>query len=140
MTRFPSAKHLASWAGLCPGNKESGGKRLSGRITKGNAWLRAMLGECAWSAARTRDTSLAAQYRRLARRRGPQKAVVAVAHSILVIAYHLLRDGQPYCELGADHFDHFDRLDHHAAAQRDRHAIRRLQRLGYIVTPAPVAA
>ncbi len=132
MTRFPTAKHLASWAGLCPGNKESGGKRLSGRITKGNGWLRAMLGECAWSAARTRSTYLAAQYHRLARRRGPQKAAVAVAHSILVIAYHVLHDHQPYADLGADYFD---RLDHRAAARRARRYVHHLQHLGYTVTP-----
>lgn len=132
MTRFPTAKHLASWAGLCPGNKESGGKRLSGRITKGNVWLRAMLGECARSAARTRNTYLAAQYYRLARRRGPQKAAVAVAHSILVIAYHLLHDQQPYGDLGADYFD---RLDHRAAARRARRYVNHLQRLGYTVSP-----
>lgn len=134
MTRFPSAKHLASWAGLCPGNKESGGKRLSGRITKGNSWLRAMLGECAWSAARTRGTYLAAQYHRLARRRGSHKAVVAVAHSILVIAYHVLHDRQPYGDLGADHFE---RLDQRAALQRQRYHVRRLQQLGYTVTLRP---
>jgi transposase len=139
MTRFPTAKHLASWAGVCPGNKESAGKRLSGRITKGNTWLRAMLGECAWSASRKRGTYLAAQYHRLARRRGPPKAVVAVAHRILVIAYHVLRDREPYGDLGAAYFE---RLDQRAARQRQRYHVPRLQQLGYTVTlsPAPTLA
>src|SRR5204862_5839112 len=122
-------------AGLCQSNKESGGKRLSVRITNGNNWLRAMLGECAWSAARKRGTYLAAQYHRLARRRGPQKAVVAVAHSILVIAYHVLHDRQPYRDLGADSFARRDRRDRRAAARRERHALRHRQRRGYTVTP-----
>ena len=132
MTRFPTAKPRASWAGLCPGNKESGGKRLSSRITNGTVWRRARLGECARRAARTRNTYLAAQYYRLARRRGPQKAAVAVAHSILVIAYHVLHDQQPYGDLGADYFD---RLDHRATTRRARRYVQHLQRLGYAVTP-----
>jgi transposase len=84
MSCFPSAKHLASWAGICPGNKQSGGKRLSGAIPKGNRYLRAILAEVVWSITRT-DTSLAAQYHRLARRKGKRRAVMAVAHSVLVI-------------------------------------------------------
>ena len=135
MSRFPSAKHLASWAGVCPGNKESAGKRLSGRSTRGNVWLRAMLGEVAWSVARSRGTYLAALYHRLARRRGKQKAALAVAHSVLVSAYHMLRDGQPYADLGPEHFDQT------AADRIQRHHVRRLQQLGYAVTlsPAPAA-
>src|SRR5215204_783408 len=92
VSRFPSAKHLASWVGVCPGNKQSGGKRLSGRTTKGNVWVRAMLAEAVWSIAQHRGTYLHAQYHRLARRRGKFKAATAVAHSVLVIAYCLLRD------------------------------------------------
>jgi transposase len=134
MSRFPSAKHLASWAGVCPGNKESGGKRLSGRTTRGNVWLRAMLGEVAWSMARSRGTYLAALYHRIARRRGKQKAAVAVAHSALVSAYHMLRTGRPYQDLGADHFDRLDGL------RVQRHHVRRLQQLGYTVTLTPVPA
>ncbi len=91
MGRFPSAKHLASWAGLCPGNKQRAGKRLSGKPTKGDTWLKAVLGEAAWAIARSRGNYLSAQDHRLARRRGKHKAAVAVAHSILVIAYHLLK-------------------------------------------------
>ncbi len=133
-TRFPSAKHLASWAGVCPGNRQSGGKRLSGKPTKGNAWLRAVLGEVAWAAARTRDTYLRAQFERLARRRGRKKAVVAVGHTLLVIIYHLLRTGQPYHELGAAYFDTLDttRITHHH--------VQRLGQLGYEVTLTPKEA
>lgn len=132
MDRFPSAKHLASWAGLCPGNKQSGGKRLSGATTAGNAYLRAMLGEAAWTLSRMKDNYLSAQYHRLARRRGKQKAAVAVAHSVLTIIYHLLRDKRPYADLGADYFDKLD------AARMERHHVRRLEQLGYVVTLTPI--
>src|SRR5919201_2318220 len=126
-SRFPSAKHLASWAGVCPGNKESGGKRLSGPTTKGNVWLRAMLGEAAWSIARSRGTYLAARYYRLARRRGKNRAEMAIAQRLLVIVYCVLRDHQPYRELG---FEYFDQRD---AARLERHHVQRLQQLGYTV-------
>jgi transposase len=134
MSRFPSARHLASWAGVCPGNKTSGGKRLGTRTTPGNVWLRAMLGEVAWSVARSRNTYLAALYHRLARRRGKQKAALAVAHSVLVSAYHMLRDGVPYADLGPEHFDRAD------AARLQRHHVQRLQQLGYAVTLTPMPA
>ena len=134
MGRFPTAAHLASWAGLCPGNTESAGKRLSGRTRKGNPWLRTGLVEAAQAAARTKGTSLAAQYRRLAARRGTRKAAVAVAHRILVIAYHLLRDGTVFTDLGADFYDqrHRDRVD--------RRLVRRLEALGHRVTLTPATA
>jgi transposase len=134
MSQFPSAKHLASWAGLCPGNKQSAGKRLGGRTTKGNVWLRAMLGEAAWSIAYARGSYLSAQYHRLARRRGKNKAAMAVAHSLLVIAYCVLRDQRPYAELGADYFDQRD------AARIEHHHVKRLEQLGYTVTLTPLAA
>ena len=134
MGRFPSGPHLASWAGVCPGNKESGGKRLSGKTTKGNVWLRGMLGEVAWSIARSKGTYLHAQYHRIARRRGKHKAVVAVAHSVLVIIYHMLRDKRPYADLGPDYFDRLD------TARLQRHHVRRLEQLGYTVTLEPQAA
>jgi len=134
MTRFPTAGHAASWAGLCPGNNESAGKRLSGRTRFANRTLRAALVESARGAVRTRDCYLAAQYRRLVRRRGDKKAIVAVAHSILVIAYHVLRDNQSYRELGGDYFDRLntDRLT--------RYHTKRLAALGYAVTLTKCAA
>ena len=132
--RFPSAKHLASWAGLCPGNDESAGKRRGGKTRKGSPWLRACLVQAAHAAARTRGTYLAAQYRRLAARRGRAKAAVAVAHSILVIAYRLLTEGAVYRDLGANYFDERDRQ---AVARR---LTRRLEGLGYAVSLAPCAA
>ncbi len=102
--RFPSTQHLASWAGLCPGNDESAGKRRSGRIRKGNPWLRAALTEAAQAASRSKGRYLAAQFRRLAARRGKKRAIIAVAHSILVGVYHLLTRGTEYDELGGDYF------------------------------------
>ncbi|HEV8632788.1 MAG TPA: IS110 family transposase [Chloroflexota bacterium] len=134
MSRFPSAKHLASWAGLCPGNKQSAGKRLGGRTTNGNVWLRAMLGEAAWSIARSRGSYLHAQYHRLARRRGKHKAATAVAHSLVVIIYCMLRDHRPYSDLGTDYFDQRDAL------LIRRHHVQRLEQLGYTVTLTPTQA
>ena len=134
LSRFPTAGHLASWAGLCPGNHESAGKRLSGRTRKGNAALRAALVEAAQAAGRTKTSYLGAQYRRLARRRGSKKAAVAVAHSILVLAYHLLTSSKPYDDLGADSFER------RAPADQDQALIRRLERKGYTVTKPETAA
>jgi transposase len=134
MARFPSAKHLASWAGLCPGNKESGGKRLSGKTRKGNPWLRQVLIEVAHAASKTKDTYLSAQYRRLASRRGKQRALVALGHTILVMVYHILRRRGPYRELGPLYFDVLDR-------QRvQQRLVHRLERLGYTVNLQPLAA
>jgi len=133
LSRFPSAGHLASWAGMCPGNDESAGKRRSGRTRKGNAWLRAALIEAAHAAARSQGTYLAAQYRRLAARRGTKRAAVAVGHSILVSVYHLLRDGEPYHDLGGNYFDERDRL------AVERRLVRRLEALGHKVTLEPAA-
>jgi transposase len=129
--RFPSAKHLASWAGMCPGNAESGGKRLSGKTRKGNRWLRQVLIEIAHVAAKTRGTYLAAQYRRIAARRGKKRALVAVAHTVLVIIYHILTRREPYRDLGEAYFDHLERQ------HVERRLVRRLERLGYSVTLAP---
>jgi transposase len=133
MAQFPSAKHLASWAGLCPGNKQSGGKRLGERTTSGNVWLKGILTECAWAAARTKGTYLAAQFKRLAGRRGMNRALVAVAHTLLVMIYHILSRGQPYQELGATYLDQLD------AARTERYHVKRLTALGYTVTLAPQA-
>lgn len=135
MGRFPSDRHLASWAGLCPGNNESAGKRKSGKTRKGNIWLRRGLIQAAQSCIRT-DTYLGAQYHRLVPRRGKHKAVTAVAHSILVIIYHVLNDKVPYRELGPDHFSRISRT------HVERHHIKRLESLGYKVhlEPLEVAA
>ncbi len=132
--RFPSAGHLASWAGMCPGNNESAGKRHSGKTRKGDPWLRAALVEAAKAAGRTKDTYLSAQYHRLVRRRGKKKAAVAVGHTILVIAYHLLERGCSYQELGGNYFDQRDRQ------AVERGLVRRLESLGYNVTLDAVAA
>ena len=134
MSVFPTAGHLASWAGRCPGNNKTGGKRRSGKTTKGNRWLGDILTECAWAAAHTRDTYLSAQFWRLARRIGKQKAAIAVGHSILVIAWHLLSNDCDYQDLGGDFFA---RRDTDRARQR---AIAQLEQLGYQVTLEPVAA
>jgi len=134
LSRFPSAGHLASWAGLCPGQNESAGKRRSGRTRKGSAALREALTEAARAAARTRQCYLAAQYRRIAARRGANRAAVAVAHSILVIAYHLLTKGSVYEDLGSNYFDDRDKV---ATVNR---AVARIKRLGYEVTVTPHAA
>ena len=131
MTRFPSAKHLASWAGVCPGNKQSGGKRLSGKTTQGNATLRAMLAEVVWVISHMKDNYLSAQYHRLARRLGKKKAVVAVSHSLLVIIYHVLSTKQPYSDLGADYFEQRD------STRLTQRSVRQLEALGYTVTLVP---
>ena len=127
--RFPSAQHLASWAGLCPGNHESGGKRLGGKTRKGNRALRRVLVQAGHAAGRSRGTYLGAQYRRLAPRRGKKRAAVAVAHSILVIIYHLLvNPAVAFHDLGPDYFDRRD------AAATQRRLVQRLEHLGFDVT------
>ncbi len=129
---FPSDQHLASWSGLCPGNDQSAGKRRSGKTTKGSRWLRQTLVQAAWAASRARHSYLAAQYHRLAGRRGRKRALVAVAHSLLVIIYHLLKNGVPYHDLGPDYLDrlHPERLT--------RYLVKRLERLGHKVTLEPL--
>lgn len=128
MSRFPSARHLASWARICPGNNESAGKRLSSRTGHANPWLRSTLVEAAWAASHSKDKYLSAQYHRIAARRGKKRAILAVAHSILVIIYHLLRDRTPYHDLGGNYFDERHRL--HCV----KTAVHRIERLGYTVT------
>lgn len=127
MNRFPSAGHLSSWAGMTPGNNESAGKRKSGRTRKGNKKLRSTLVEAARAAGRTKDTYLSAQYRRIAARRGSNRAAVAVGHSILVIVYHILKKKQPYKELGVDYFEQ---------RKRDsviKSSVKKLEALGFKV-------
>jgi transposase len=128
---FPDASHLASWCGVCPGNEESAGKRLRSRTRRGNRWLRRALVQAAWAASHTKKTYLAAQYRRLAARRGRKRALVAVGHSVLVIIYHVLARKVEYHDLGPEYFDRLD------PERVRRYLVRRLQALGYEVTVTP---
>jgi transposase len=130
--RFPTHGHLASWAGICPGNNESAGKRKSGKTRKGNPALRTALVVAAQAAARKRDSYLSAQFRRLAARRGPKKAIVALAHSLLVIAYHVLKRRVNFADLGPTFFDERNRMS------VQRQLVRRLERLGYKVALEPM--
>jgi len=132
MERFPSADHLASWAGLAPGNNQSAGKRRSGKTRKGSPWLRTALVEAAQAAGRTKESYLGAQYRRLVGRKGKKRGAVAVAHSILVIAYHVLTDREPCRDLGVDYFDRRNR------EALERSLVRRLEALGNTVSLTPV--
>lgn len=128
MSQFPSARHLASWADICPGNNESAGKRYSGRIRKANNNLKTTLAQCAKVNALKRGTYLNAQYYRIAARRGPNRATIAVAHTILIIAYHIIKDGTVYHEFGDNYFDE---LKKDAILNR---SLRRIEALGYDVT------
>ncbi len=137
MSRFPTDKHLASWVGLCPGHHESAGKRRSGKARKGNPALRAAMCEAAWAASHGKDTYLAAQYRRFKRKfgtRGETKAVFAVAHTMIVIVWHLLADDATYDELGADFFERRSNTE-----ARQRQLIRQLEALGHKVILEPAA-
>jgi len=128
MTRFPSHRHAAAWAGMCPGNNASGGKRRRAKTRKGSPWLKAALAEAAWAAGRCKGGYLPEQFRRLAARRGRKRAIVAVGHSILVMVYSMLKHGTSYQDLGAEHFDLRD------ADRVKRRSIKRLESLGYEVT------
>jgi len=130
--QFPDAHHVASWVAICPGNHESAGKRKSGKTRKGNRWLRAALVEAAWAAAHSKQTYLAALYSRLLPRKGEKRALVAVAHSILVAAYQMLKTNHPYREPGPDYFD---RLRPQHTVNR---LVKRLARLGYQVGLSPL--
>ena len=131
MTVFPSSAHVASWAGVAPGSRESAGKKKTARVLKGRVWLKTLLCEAAWGAVRTKDSYLAAKYHKLKARRGPQRALIAIAHKILVAAYQILKTGRTYQELGGDYLDrlHSDR--------RKAGLIRALQALGYDVELKP---
>jgi transposase len=131
MSQYPSAGHLASWAGLCPGSHESAGKRKNGKTSKGNRWLRRALTEAAWAASLSKGTYLSGRYRRLATRRGSKRAAVAVAHSILVAGYYILKRGVEYQDLGGNHFEG---LDQEKAKQR---LVQRLKGMGYDVQIEP---
>jgi transposase len=134
MSRFPSSGHLISWACICPRSDESAGKRRSTRIRKGSPWLKTTLVQCAWAAARTKDSYFNAQFHRIRARRGPKKAIVAVAASMLTAIYHMLKDGTMYQDLGPDHFGARDK-----ERQKNR-LIKRLADLGYVVELVPQAS
>jgi transposase len=134
MSRFPSSGHLISWACICPRSDESAGKRRSTRIRKGSPWLKTTLVQCAWAAARTKDSYFNAQFHRIRARRGPKKAIVAVAASMLTAIYHMLKDGTMYQDLGPNHFGARDK-----ERQKNR-MIKRLADLGYVVELVPQAS
>lgn len=131
MSRFPDSAHLASWAAVCPGNNESAGKRKSGKTRKGSPWLRVALVQAAWGAARSKKSYFHAQFHRIKSRRGARKAVMAVAHSLLVVIYNMLKHGTTYEDLGPDHFD---KLNRKRLASK---LVRRLKELGYDVAVKP---
>lgn len=136
MSRFPSAGHLVAWAGLCPGQNESAGKRKRTRLRKGAPWLKTMLVQCAWAAKRKKDSFYNARFNRLSHRRGPQKAICAVAASLLTAIYHMLKDGTEHHDLGASHFDH------RSTAAKAKRLVAQLAKLGYAaqIQPLPEAA
>ncbi|WP_184927309.1 IS110 family transposase, partial [Streptomyces spectabilis] len=132
MARFASAEHLASWAGVCPGNHESAGRQPTGRTRHGDPWLKAALGQSAMAAARTKNTYLAARYRRLVARRGKRRAVVALEHSLLIAVWHMLTHGVPHQDLGGDYF-----LERTGKTRATRRLISQLNQLGYQVSLQP---
>src|SRR5205823_11779294 len=133
MSRFPTAGHLLSWAGLCPRNNESAGKRRSSRLRKGSNWLKTTMVQCAWSAVRMKATYFHAQFHRLKRRIDKKKAICAVAAAMLTSIYHMLKDGTFYRDLGPDHFDRRDKQ------AKSHHLVKQLARLGYDVQLTPIA-
>jgi transposase len=134
MSRFPSAAHLVSWAGICPRNDESAGKRRSNRLRKGAPWLKTMVVQCSWAAIKKKGSYVQAQYHRIKARRGPKKAIIAVAASILTSVYHMLKDGTMYQDLGADHFNR------RSTDRQKTRLVKRLADLGYAVELKPLAA
>lgn len=133
MTRFPTAGHLLSWAGMCPAQNESAGKRKSSRLRKGAPWLKTLLVQCAWAASRKKDSYYKAQFTRLRAKRGPKKAICAVAASMLTAIYHMLRDGTEHHDLGSDHFDR------RSADVKAKRLVAQLQKLGYRAELQPLA-
>jgi transposase len=134
MSRFPTEGHLLSWAGMCPRSDQSAGKRRSNRLGKGSPWLKTTLIQCAHAAIRNKRSYLHALFKRISARRGPQKAICAVAASLLAAIYHMLKNGTPYQDLGADHFQRRSR------PQQTRRLVHRLEQLGYVVQINPVPA
>lgn len=134
MSVFPDEHHLSSWAGICPGNEVSAGKRLRSTVRRGNRWLRRALTEASWAASHAKDSYLSAQYRRLAARRGKKRALLAVGHTILVIVYHILKNHVEYQDLGRDYFDRLD------PERLRRYLVKRLEALGHEVTLRPATS
>jgi transposase len=134
MSRFATAGHLVAWAGMCPGQNQSAGKRKRARLRKGAPWLKTMLVQCAWAAKRKNNSYYRAQFYRLSSRRGPQKAICAVAASILTAIYHMLKDGTEHQDLGADHFDR------RSTEIKTKRLVAQLAKLGYQVQLQPLAA
>jgi transposase len=134
MSRFPSAAHLISWSCLCPRNDESAGKRRSNRARKGATWLKTTLVQCAWAAVKKKDSYLQAQFHRINARRGPKKAIMAVAASMLTAVYHMLKDGTMYQDLGRNYFDR------RSTEKQKKNLIKRLADLGYAAALTPLAA
>lgn len=134
MNQFPTAPHLASWAAICPGNHESAGKRKSGKTRDGNKWLRRTLCQAAWAVSRKKNCYLSSQFKRIAARRGPKRALMAVAHTMLVIGYHMLKTGQGYHELGGNYLEQINK------DQLQRYFVKRLQKLGLKVMLEPAEA
>ena len=132
MSVYGDAPHLASWAGLCPGNRESGGKRMSGRTRKANRYVRRAMCQAAWAATHTKNTYLSAFYRRIQMRKGAPKAVLALAHHLITIVYNVLARGEQYVELGADHHDRRNK------PKTVTRLVARLARLGYHVDLKPI--
>jgi transposase len=133
MSRFRTSGHLIAWAGMCPGQNQSAGKRKSSRLRKGAPWLKTMLVQCAWAAKRQKNSYYKAQFHRLSARRGPQKAICAVAASILTAIYHIILRGTPYQDLGADHFDN------RSTEAKANRLVAQLSKLGYAVQVQPIA-
>jgi len=133
MSRFPTAGHLVAWAGLCPGQNESAGKRKSSRLRKGAPWLKTMLVQCAWAASRKKDSYYKAQFNRLKSRRGPKKAACAVAASLLTAIYHILKDGVEHRDLGAGY------LDRRSTENKTKRLLAQLAKLGYHAELKPLA-
>jgi transposase len=134
MSRFPSEGHIISWANMCPRNDESAGKRRSNRMRKGSPWLKTTLVQCAWAAVRKKDSYLKAQFLRIKARRGPKKAIMAVAASILTAIYHMLKDGTFYQDLGSNHFQS------RSKGQQTKRLVKRLADLGYDVALTPLSS
>lgn len=134
MNRFPTEGHLASWAGLCPGNHQSAGKRKSGRMTEGNKWLKRTLNQTAWAGSRTKASYFRAQFQRLLKRRGAKRAAMAVAHSQLGVIYQLLKHDKAFIDLGVDYFEKQN------TESTKRRLVNKLERLGYKVTVESHAA